>query len=183
MILASQSPRRKELLSKVTGHFTIAPANIDETVDINETPKHYVERMAKNKAEKIKELYPDEVIIGCDTTVVLGDTILGKPIDDQDAYVMLSSLSGKTHQVMTAVCVITPENVYEHTEIVDVVFYELEDGHIKQYVKSGEASDKAGAYGIQDQGSLFVKSISGDYFSVVGLPIGYLNQLFTELGR
>ena len=183
MILASASPRRKELLSLVTTHFTISPADIDETVELNEKPKDYVCRMAKEKAQAIQTLYPEEVIIGCDTTVVVDQTILGKPMDTEDAKKMLTQLSGSTHQVLTAVCVITPEKTYEHLEVVDVTFYPLDAEDIAQYVKTGEPMDKAGAYGIQGKASVFVKKIQGDYFSIVGLPVGYLNQLFKQLGR
>lgn len=183
MILASASPRRKELLSLVTTHFTISPADIDETVELNEKPKDYVCRMAKEKAQAIQTLYPEEVIIGCDTTVVVDQTILGKPMDTEDAKKMLTQLSASTHQVLTAVCVITPEKTYEHLEVVDVTFYPLDAEDIEQYVKIGEPMDKAGAYGIQGKASVFVKKIQGDYFSIVGLPVGYLNQLFKQLGR
>lgn len=183
MILASASPRRKELLSFVINHFTINPADIDETVNVDETPKEYVSRMAREKAKEIVKLYPNETVIGCDTTVVLDNEIMGKPIDQKDAYNMLEKLSGTTHKVMTAVCVITPEETYEHVEVVDVLFYDLDDEEITSYIKTGEPMDKAGAYGIQGKASVFVKEIKGDYFSIVGLPVGYLNQLFKQLGR
>jgi len=183
MILASASPRRKELLSFVTSHFTISPADIDETVNLDELPKDYVRRMAREKAKEIVKLYPNETVIGCDTTVVLDNDIMGKPIDEKDAYDMLEKLSGKTHSVMTAVCVITPEERYEHIEEVEVVFYSLDKEDINGYIQSGEPMDKAGAYGIQGKASVFVKEIKGDYFSIVGLPVGYLNQLFKQLGR
>lgn len=183
MILASASPRRKELLSLVASHFTIAPADIDETVEVNESPKEYVCRMAKEKAQVIQTLYSEEVVIGCDTTVVTNNKILGKPTDTKDATQMLEMLSGSTHEVLTAVCVITPEKTYEHLEVVRVVFYPLDAEDIEMYVKTGEPMDKAGAYGIQGKASVFVKEIHGDYFSIVGLPVGYLNQLFKQLGR
>ncbi|MGX6969802.1 Maf family protein [Vagococcus bubulae] len=183
MILASASPRRKELLSFVTSHFTISPADIDETVNVDEAPKEYVSRMAREKAKEIVKLYPNETVIGCDTTVVLDNEIMGKPMDEKDAYNMLEKLSGTTHKVMTAVCVITPEETYEHVEVVDVLFYDLDEEDITGYIKTGEPMDKAGAYGIQGKASVFVKEIKGDYFSIVGLPVGYLNQLFKQLGR
>lgn len=183
MILASASPRRKELLSFVTSHFTISPADIDETVNVDESPKDYVSRMAREKAKEIVKLYPNETVIGCDTTVVLDNDIIGKPMDEKDAYNMLEKLSGTTHKVMTAVCVITPEKIYEHIEVVGVLLYDLDEEDIIGYIKTGEPMDKAGAYGIQGKASVFVKEIKGDYFSIVGLPVGYLNQLFKELGR
>ncbi len=183
MILASASPRRKELLSFVTSHFTISPADIDETVNVDESPKDYVSRMAREKAKEIVKLYPNETVIGCDTTVVLDNDIIGKPMDEKDAYNMLEKLSGTKHKVMTAVCVITPEKIYEHIDVVDVLFYDLDEEDITGYIKTGEPMDKAGAYGIQGKASVFVKEIKGNYFSIVGLPVGYLNQLFKELGR
>lgn len=181
VILASSSPRRKELLSKSVKEFDILPADIDETVRQDETPLAYVERMGKEKAMCIAKKYPDDVVIGCDTTVILENEIMGKPKNDKDAYQMLEKLSGTTHQVLTSVYIKTSNEVFSKTEEVDVVFYELTPSDINCYLATGEHKDKAGAYGIQGQGALFVKEISGDYFSIVGFPIGYVNQVMKKI--
>ncbi len=181
VILASSSPRRKELLSKAVSEFNVIPADIDETVTMGESPLAYVERMAKEKAMCLVKEYQEAIVIGCDTTVVLGDEIMGKPKDDKDAYRMLQKLSGTTHQVLTSVYIQTPKDVFQKTETVDVVFYPLDDLDIRHYIATTEHKDKAGAYGIQGQGALFVKEISGDYYSIVGFPIGYVNQVLKKV--
>ncbi|MEG0254843.1 Maf family protein [Vagococcus sp.] len=181
VILASSSPRRKELLSKAVTTFDILPADIDETVGQNEMPLAYVERMGEEKAMCIAKNYPKDIVIGCDTTVVLGNEIMGKPKDDEDAYRMLEKLSGTTHQVLTSVYIKTPTEAFKKTEEVNVVFYDLSPSDINAYLATGEHRDKAGAYGIQGQGALFVKEISGDYFSIVGFPIGYVNQVMKKI--
>lgn len=164
IILASASPRRKELLAKSVKHFDIIPADIDETVQGNESPIDYVERMAKEKSLAVWENTKTDIVIGCDTTVVLNQRIMGKPVDDEDAYDMLASLSDTTHQVLTSVYIKTTSKIYQHTEKVDVTFYSLTEADIKEYIATGEQNDKAGAYGIQGQGALFVKKIKGDYY-------------------
>lgn len=181
VILASSSPRRKELLSKSVKEFDIVPADIDETVQVGEEPLAYVERMAKEKAMCLIKDNPKDIVIGCDTTVVLGNEIMGKPKNDEDAYRMLEKLSDTTHQVLTSVYINTEQGVFQKTETVDVVFYPLDEGDINRYIETKEHQDKAGAYGIQGQGALFVKEISGDYYSIVGFPIGYVNQVMKKV--
>lgn len=181
VILASSSPRRKELLGYVLSEFDIQPADIDESVLIGEKPREYVLRMAKEKARAIAINHPSQLVIGCDTIVVVGDTIFGKPKDKQEAKHMLEAMSDKSHHVLTAVHVMTPRETISHVETVTVTFYKLSQQDILTYLEQDDYRDKAGAYGIQGPASLFVKSISGDYYSVVGLPIGYLNQLLKTI--
>lgn len=181
VILASSSPRRKELLKKIIPSFSIIPADIDESVKERETPKAYVARMAEEKTLTIAEKFPEDIVIGCDTTVVLGNSIMGKPQNDTEARFMLKRLSGLTHEVLTSVYIKTPKKIYRQTEVVQVKFYKLDDSDIENYIKTGEHRDKAGAYGIQGQGALFVKEIRGDYYSIVGFPIGFVNQAMKDI--
>lgn len=181
LILASASPRRKELLERVTTDFVIKPANIDESVRDLETPEAYVERMAFEKANHIRQKIKDQVILGCDTIVVDKGRILGKPLTEKVAMETLRSLSGGTHLVMTGMCVLFPDEApILQTEIVEVEMFDLTEKDINDYVATKEPLDKAGSYGIQGQGALLVKKIKGDYYSVMGLPIGQLNQLLKE---
>lgn len=183
VILASSSPRRKELLKKSISSFDIIPADIDESVRDRETPQKYVARMAEEKALAIAQKYPDDIVIGCDTTVVLGNSIMGKPQNDTEARLMLKRLSQLTHQVLTSIYIKTPNKIYRKTEVVQVTFYKLEEIDIEMYIQTGEHRDKAGAYGIQGQGALFVKEIKGDYYSIVGFPLGYVHQVMKEVTR
>lgn len=183
IILASSSPRRKELLRKSVSSFNVMPADIDESVKEKETPRGYVARMAKEKAMTLANSFPADVVIGCDTTVVLGNSIMGKPQNDTEAKFMLRRLSNLTHQVLTSVYIKTPDRVYQKTEVVDVKFYKLEEADIDNYIKTGEHRDKAGAYSIQGQGALFVREIKGDYYSIVGFPIGFVNQVMKDIEK
>ena len=170
-ILASNSPRRRELLSLAGIEYTVIPSECDEILPENIKPADAVEELARQKAADVFSKNKDAVIIAADTVVAMGDTILGKPVDEEDSFRMLTSLSGKTHTVYTGVCIMT-EN---HTDIfhcaTQVEFYDLSEKEISEYIFTGEPSDKAGAYGIQGKGSLLVKKINGDYFNVVGLPL------------
>lgn len=170
-ILASASPRRKEILSNAGFSFEIIPSDADETVTENLSPEETVKELAKRKAQYILERHPDRVVFGCDTVVAVDGKVLGKPLNDEDAFNMLRMLSGKTHKVSTGVCVISAEKEVCFYDTTQVTFYELSDETIWSYVKTGECSDKAGAYGIQGYGSVLVKEIKGDYFSVMGLPV------------
>lgn len=181
IILASSSPRRKELLRKSVSSFDVIPANIDESVKPKELPKTYVARMAKEKALAIANHHPDDIVIGCDTSVIIGNSILGKPGNDTEARFMLKRLSNLTHQVLTSVYIKTPDKVYQKTEVVQVKFYPLSESDIDAYLKTGEHQDKAGAYGIQGKGALFVKEIKGDYYSIVGFPIGFVHQVMKDI--
>lgn len=174
MILASQSPRRIELMREAGYAPRIIPADIDETAREGETPFALVERLARAKAEAVAAEHAegDEIVIAADTIVALDGMLLGKPADEADARRMLSSLSGATHQVATGVCIVAGASVHSFVDITDVTFYPLTPAEIDAYVATGEPMDKAGAYGIQGQyGRMLVEKIGGDFYNVVGLPI------------
>ncbi|MBQ1389259.1 MAG: septum formation protein Maf [Clostridia bacterium] len=177
VILASSSPRRKELLSYIFNNFDILPANIDENIDNDCSIELYPELLAVRKARHAFRLtLPDNMVIGCDTGVFIDGEMLGKPKNEHDAAVILKKLSGKTHKVITGCCVISGHNEISFSQTTDVSFYELTDSEIEDYIATGEPIDKAGAYGIQGKGALFVKEIRGDYYNVVGLPISRLKR-------
>nr|WP_260697864.1 Maf family protein [Enterococcus mundtii] len=176
IVLASQSPRRKELLGRLVPAFSIQPADIDETPKPNEDPLAYVQRMAAEKAEAVQKESEETLVIASDTTVVLGNEILGKPEDDDEAKRMLRKFSGTTHDVYTAVVITDGTQEERILSQASVTFYELTDEEIERYLATGDHRDKAGAYGIQSYAGAFVESISGDYYSIVGFPIGAVNQ-------
>lgn len=182
LILASASPRRQELLGLITKNFSIHIARIEEHPLPKETPTQYVRRMAKDKASSVFALYPSATVIGADTIVCLGDNVLGKPESQAQATAMLTALSGKMHTVYTAVSVLSPGGTEQILKGTEVEFYPLSPEDISLYVKSGEPMDKAGAYGIQEKGALFVKEIRGDFYNVVGLPVAALHQSLRKLG-
>ena len=171
LILASSSPRRKELLENLHLTFDVFSCHVDESFDPGLTPGDIVMELSFRKAKAVSELYPSSCIIGADTVVVLDGNVLGKPKDRLEAYAMLQALSGKTHSVYTGVSIVAPRTEIQFYVKTDVVFWELSDEEIRAYIDTGEPFDKAGAYGIQGFGSVFVKEISGDYFAVVGLPV------------
>lgn len=174
LILASKSPRRRELLSLITTDFEIKSADVDETLPKGISPQDAVEYLSRIKAEPFNN--GTDTIIGADTVVAVDGKILGKPCDRQQAVEMLKSLSGKYHSVFTGVTVIKPENTVMFSVETKVKFFELSENEINNYTATGECDDKAGAYGIQGKGSLLVEKIDGDYFNVVGLPISKLNK-------
>lgn len=176
IILASASPRRKELLGYITEKFECVPADIDETVPENISADESAEYLACMKASHISRSYPDSVVIGCDTVVVYDGEVYGKPADEADAERMLKNLSGKVHKVITGVCMCMGEKKESFSEITEVEFFKLSDEDIRKYILTGSPMDKAGAYGIQDGALLPAKSIKGDYFNVVGLPAGRLKR-------
>lgn len=179
MILASQSPRRRELLSLITADFRVIPAKGEEILPEGISPSEAVVLLSRQKAAEIYKEYKNETIIAADTVVAIDGKILGKPTDEADAAAMLKLLSGRTHSVFTGVCIISPDgSENSFAEETTVEFWELSDKLIADYVSSGEPMDKAGAYGIQDAGALLVKRINGDYYNVMGLPVG---RLFREL--
>ena len=174
MILASQSPRRIELMREAGFDARVIPANIDETALPNGSPFDLVERLARAKAAAVAKEHAEEgePVVAADTIVALAGEPLGKPTDETDARRMLHALSGKTHQVATGVCIVRDGSVESFVDITDVTFYELSHDEIDAYVATGEPMDKAGAYGIQGQhGRLLVEKIDGDFYNVVGLPI------------
>lgn len=179
LILASASPRRRELLSLITTDFTVIPAQGEETADKSLPPDILVQRLAEQKAAEIASAHPHDTVIGADTLVFCSDEILGKPADSADAKRMLTLLSGNTHTVITAVAIAQNGSVTKvFAEETKVEFFPLTDEEITAYIATGEPMDKAGAYGIQDKGALLVKGITGDYYNVMGLPVG---KLYREL--
>ena len=182
VILASQSPRRRELLALVGIVHDVRPADIDETVLPDEEPGAHCERLARGKAQAVAEAEPDAVVIGSDTIVVVDGDILGKPRDADEAARMLERLSGRTHTVFTAVAVTHQGAMRSGIEAVDVQFRPLDLSTIRAYVETGEPMDKAGAYGIQGYGATIVERIHGDYFAVMGLPLGRMIALVRDLG-
>ena len=172
LILASGSPRRRELLERVGLRFTVAPADVDETLVPGLSPREQVMRLSRIKAEAAARSAPEgSVILTADTVVVLEDAILGKPKDPADARRMLKALSGRHHHVLTGVTVRSGERTETHCEETEVYLRPLSDGEIDAYIATGEPMDKAGAYGIQGYASLFVEKLSGDYYNVMGLPL------------
>ena len=180
LILASQSPRRKDLLQLLRVPFVVCPADIDEGMDPNLPPQQEVARVSKLKAEATPR-NPEDVVIAADTIVVLDDRVLGKPADREDAIAMLRALSGRDHQVMTGMTVLRGTQSITHTEITDVHFRTLSEEEILRYVETGEPMDKAGSYGIQGFAAPFVSGIRGDYYNVMGLPVCRLQQMLRQL--
>lgn len=182
VILASQSPRRRELLTLVGIHHDVRPADIDESLLPGETPVPHAERLAREKAHRLAERHPDALVIAADTIVVLDDAILGKPADAVEARATLARLSGRTHVVHTAIAVALGGRTESAVESVAVTFRALDAAEIAAYVATGEPMDKAGAYGIQGYGATIVERIEGDYFSVMGLGLRRLIALVERLG-
>jgi septum formation protein len=176
IILASQSPRRQELIRNITDNFEVIVSPAEEILPDGIAPEEAPVFLAGIKARAVAERYPERIVIGADTVVILDGVILGKPADPADAVRMLSALSGKTHTVITGCCIRQGQRERRFSQRTEVVFYPLTDREIAEYVASGDPLDKAGAYGIQGRASLFVRGISGDYFNVMGLPIGLLNR-------
>ena len=176
LILASASPRRKELLSLFHIPFTVRVADIDETMDPSKAPFDEVARVSRLKAEAVPHEEGD-IVIAADTIVVCEGRVLGKPRTEAEAMEMLRSLSGRDHQVMTGCTVIAPTGRRTFTEVTDLHFRELSDAEICRYVASGEPMDKAGAYGIQGGAALFCQRLEGDYYNVMGLPVCRLGQV------
>lgn len=192
MILASQSPRRIELMDEAGFTCRVIPADIDETPHEGEQPLDLVGRLAKDKALCVasEHAHAGEIVVAADTIVTIDGVILGKPADAQDAKRMLRLLSGRTHQVATGVCVAranaagdTAESVLQNfVEVTDVTFYALDEDTIDEYAQSGEPLDKAGAYGIQGKGGrMLVEKIDGDFYNVVGLPIARVARTIRDM--
>lgn len=182
LILASGSPRRKELLQQLHLPFSIQVSDLEETFNEQDSPENIVMLLALQKAQEVAKNHFSSYVLGADTVVVSEGRILGKPVDEQDAISTLQSLSGKPHQVMTGVAIIFGTNIVNFYERTDVTFWELTQSEIERYVKSGEPMDKAGSYGIQGLGAAFVKEIHGDYFSVVGLPLARTIRELRSIG-
>lgn len=185
LVLASQSPRRQEILTLAGLSFTVHPAE-GEWAPADLPPYERVCALARSKAEQIAPLHPNSLILGSDTMVVLDDQALGKPKDDADAVEMLLALADRSHQVMTGVWIIETDSAGNavkqsgFTDVTDVDFWAFSRGEALEYVATGEPKDKAGAYGIQGKGMRFVKGIRGDFYTVMGLPGGRLLRFLTE---
>ncbi|MFY0664394.1 MAG: septum formation inhibitor Maf [Natronospirillum sp.] len=187
LILASSSPRRQELLALLGVPFVASPADIDETPAPGERAADYVQRMAVEKADTIWRTLSSGAaehtwVLGSDTSVIIDEKILGKPQDEQDAQDMLRLLSGRTHQVITSVCLHGPNGSGVVNSVTEVEFVVLSESDIKQYWLSGEPRDKAGAYGIQGKGARFVRSINGSFHAVMGLPVDVTADMLVSAG-
>jgi septum formation protein len=180
VILASASPRRRELLNLIGIEHEVRPANIDETYLAGEAPREHAERLAREKAVAIEA--PEAITIGSDTIVVVDGRVLGKPRDREHAAEMLRQLSGRSHVVMTGVAAKWRDKLVSGLEEVGVTFRPLRDDEIERYIDTGEPMDKAGAYGIQGFGATIVERVDGDYFAVMGLPLNRLARLLETLG-
>jgi septum formation protein len=181
-VLASASPRRRQLLDLIGIAHEVRPANIDETMRPRENPRRHAERLAREKASAVAKRDPDLITIGADTIVVVNRKVLGKPRDAGDAARMLALLSGREHMVTTAVAVSRGKKLRSAVEEVRVKFRRLREDEIEAYIATGEPMDKAGAYGIQGYGATIVERIEGDYFAVMGLPIVRLIGLLRDVG-
>lgn len=188
--LASQSPRRRELLQQIGIRFEVLPlleAEVDESPWTNEDPYHYVQRVCRAKAEAgwaelVQRGLPRHPVLAADTTVTFDGRIFGKPRDDADAMDILRTLSGTTHQVLTAVAVTFEGRLESRLSVSDLTFAKLDEARIQRYVASGEARDKAGAYGVQGQAGAFVQRLEGNYSGVVGLPLFETAELLALFG-
>ena len=174
VILASASPRRRELLTLAGIEFEVCVSQVEEKIDETLSPDELVMSLAFQKAQDVAKKHPDKTVVGADTIVVLDGEVLGKPADEKNAEEMLCRLSGKTHTVYTGAALIHGEKSSCFCESTQVEFYPLSRQEILEYIASGEPMDKAGAYGIQGKGCVLVKGINGDYFTVMGLPVARL---------
>ena len=174
VILASQSARRKELLKYIFEDYDIIPSGADETPPEGIDPEYIPEILAVKKAKYVAYEHPDALVIGCDTVVILSGKIFGKPQSVEEAAEMLRALSGNTHQVVSGVCLCFGGKTLSFSQRTDVTFYPLSDEDISKYITESSPLDKAGSYGIQDKGGLFVKSLNGDHYNVIGFPIARL---------
>ncbi|CAN5866294.1 Maf family protein [soil metagenome] len=178
IVLASGSPRRSEILTSVGWQFEKYTADIDESELPGESPEIYVQRLAKTKAETVARNFPGEIVLGADTTVVIDDRILGKPVDVEDARRMIEMLSGNWHEVLTGIALVKNGKSIVGLQSTNVKFVEMSGEEINFLVEKGEPLDKAGAYAVQAQAALFIEKIEGDYWNVVGLPLNLVYELY-----
>ncbi len=181
-VLASASPRRKEILENAGFTFEIIVSDADENITDSLTPSETVEELAKRKALAVWDKNKDAVVFGCDTIVAIDGKILGKPKDDDEAFSMIKMLSGRAHTVSTGVCICAENKISVFSNTTEVEFYELSDDAIRSYIATGEGRDKAGSYGIQGYGCVLIKEIKGDYFSVMGLPVSQSARVLADFG-
>lgn len=180
IILASGSPRRRELLKDIGINFEIYKPDVDEKKLNHEKPEDLCLRLSRMKAKAGAKKFPDSIIIAADTIVVIDNKILGKPHDCEDAFNMLKTLQGREHEVITGVSVALNEKIISHAEHTLVKFIALNDDEIREYISTGESDDKAGAYAIQGKGATLIEGINGDYFNVVGLPLCALSKMLKD---
>ncbi len=178
MILASGSPRRKELLSLLGHPFEVIISDFEETINENNKLEEEIKKLSYGKAKTVFDKHPNDLVIGADTIVTIDNKVLGKPKTNDKAFTMLKELSGKKHSVITAVTIMTKDKVDSFEVVSDVYFNELTDKEINEYIKTKEPLDKAGGYAIQGLGSKFIKKIDGDYYAIMGLPV---SELYTRL--
>lgn len=178
LILASASPRRRELLTMLGIPFDVRPSHILEVLGAGEAPRAYAERLAREKALSI----PGPLVLGADTTVLLGDELLEKPVDPEDALRMLRLLQGRSHHVISAIALVADGVVHQATDVTAVTFRAADDEFLRAYIATGEPMDKAGSYGIQGYGAALVERIEGDFFGVMGLPIRLVLELMEKVG-
>ena len=183
LVLASESPRRRQLLEMLGIRFRVVPPDVDETYRNGEAPEAYVVRLARKKASAVAARAPGELVLGADTTVVVRGDVLGKPSSEEEAATMLASLQGRTHQVMTGVALAAGDRVEHALDVTDVTFRPLDEATIRAYVATGEPMDKAGAYAVQGRGAMLVEGIRGDFFGVMGLPLRLVLELLERFGR
>lgn len=188
LILASGSQRRRELMSMCGYDYEIMVSNADESIDEHD-PKEFVAKLAERKATEVYERYSmlngektEICVVGADTIVVYNDEIIGKPTDKEDAKRILKTLSGQTHMVYTGIAVVTAQGVQREVSRSEVTFCTLTDAEISDYIRSGEPMDKAGAYGIQGPFGMFVERISGNYFTIIGMPLPVLYRMLKNIG-
>jgi septum formation protein len=179
LVLASSSPRRRQLLEMLGIPIQVVAPNIPEVRRPVETPIDYVERLAREKARSV----PGSLVLGADTTVIVRDQVLEKPADSNEALAMLQKLQGRTHQVVTSVALVADGSLHQATDITNVTFRRADDAMLEAYVATGEPMDKAGAYGIQGYGAALVERIDGDFFSVMGLPLRLVLSLLETAGH
>ncbi|MCF8000254.1 MAG: Maf family protein [Halanaerobiales bacterium] len=184
VILASSSNRRKELLNRLGIKFTTMPSNLDESGYDKESPDNLVKQISLDKASKVAGFVEDALIIAADTIVVFNDEILGKPVDEEDAFKMIKLLNNTNHKVYTGLAIISADDKmhYLDYDLTEVSMRKIDDDEIERYIKTGEPMDKAGAYGIQGKGGVFVEKIFGSYFTVMGLPIHKLSLALKSFG-
>lgn len=182
LILASESPRRRELLSMLGFPYEAIVSAVEETVPADIAPDALVETLALQKAEAVAQMHPDACVIGADTIVYIDGQIIGKPRDDADATRILGLLQGRAHAVYTGVAVLTPRGRDLRHDITRVTFAPMTEREIAWYVSTGEPRDKAGAYGIQGPGGIFVERVEGNYFTIIGMPLPLLYRMLREAG-
>lgn len=184
IVLASGSPRRKELLEQIGLKFTVHPSPYEEDMSLDLSPAELARTLGFEKGKAVQELYPDDhVIISADTVVAHGDQVFGKPKSEQEAFEVLKTLSGSTHQVITGFSILHTASDTEISEadINDIHFYDISEDEIWEYIRTGDPMDKAGAYGVQGFAARFVKGLEGDYNSIVGIPAGKVFQYLKEI--